>query len=136
MKRSLKIINDISELDKVMIFIEEMAVNWKIPVKEVFNINLVLEEMISNIIFYAFEDKSDHEILIEVDYNENNLKIMIEEEGKAFNLLEVPSPDFLDAGVEDRKVGGLGIHLIKTIMDKIEYKRTDDKNQTFLYKKI
>ena len=106
------------------------------PVKEVFSINLVLEEIISNIIFYAFDDKFDHEIHLEADYNNNILKIMIEEEGKEFNILKVPLPDHLDTGVENRKVGGLGIHLITTIMDKIEYERTGDKNQTFLYKKI
>ncbi|MCD4772853.1 MAG: ATP-binding protein [Bacteroidales bacterium] len=136
MKKNLKIKNNISELDKLVIFIEKMAEDWKIPVKEVFSINLVLEEIISNIIFYAFDDKFDHEIHLEADYNNNILKIMIEEEGKEFNILKVPLPDHLDTGVENRKVGGLGIHLITTIMDKIEYKRTGDKNQTFLYKKI
>lgn len=136
MKKNLKIKNNISELDKLVIFIEKMAEDWKIPVKEVFSINLVLEEIISNIIFYAFDDKFDHEIHLEADYNNNILKIMIEEEGKEFNILKVPLPDHLDTGVENRKVGGLGIHLITTIMDKIEYERTGDKNQTFLYKKI
>ena len=135
-KKTLKLVNDISELDKLVSFIEEMAGDWKIQDKDVFNINLVLEEIISNIIFYAFEDDLKHEIIVEVDYHKNYLEIMIEEDGKAFNILDVPAPDHLKADVEDRKIGGLGIHFVKKIMDKIEYKRIGDKNQTFLYKKL
>jgi len=132
----LVIKNNVSELEKVNIFVEEIASELKIPNNIIFNINLVLEEIISNIIFYAFDDNSNHEILIEAKLIDNDLQILIEDDGKAFNLLEAPPPTDLDAGIEDRNIGGLGIHFAKTLMDNIDYKRENNKNKIYLRKMI
>ncbi len=135
-KKKLIIKNNVSELEKVNIFVEKIADEWKIPEKFVFNINLVLEEIITNIIFYAFDDNSDHKILIEAKLLSNDLEILIEDDGKAFNLLEAPAPTDLNAGIEDRNIGGLGIHFIKSLMGNIDYKRENNKNKTYLRKKL
>lgn len=137
MFKNLKINNNISELNKVALFIENISDDWEIPVKEMLKINLVLEEIISNIIYYAFDDKSTHEINIHASIMENNiLKITIEDEGKEFNILEVPPPDNLNAEVEEREIGGLGIHFVKKFMDKIEYQRNENINKLSLFKNI
>ena len=135
-KKKLVIKNNVSELEKVNVFVEKIVTEWKIPDRLIFNVNLVLEEIILNIIFYAFDDKSDHEILIEAKLFDNDLQILIEDDGKAFNLLEAPAPTDLDAGIEDRNIGGLGIHFAKTLMDNIDYKRENNKNKTYLRKTI
>jgi phosphoserine phosphatase RsbU/P len=134
--KKLVIKNNVSELEKVNIFVEKIASEWKIPNNIIFNINLVLEEIVSNIIFYAFDDISEHEILIEAKLFNNELQILIEDDGKAFNLLEAPAPTDLDASIEDRNIGGLGIHFAKTLMDNIDYKRENNKNKTYLRKTI
>ncbi len=135
-KKKLVIKNNVSELERVNIYVEEIASEWNIPNNIIFNINLALEEIISNIIFYAFDDKSDHEILIEAKLFDNDLQILIEDDGKAFNLLEAPVYTDIDAGIEDRNIDGLGIHFTKTLMDNIHYKRENNKNKTYLSKII
>ncbi|MBI9039430.1 MAG: ATP-binding protein [Bacteroidales bacterium] len=135
-KNKLIIKNNVSELEKVSVFVEKIVKEFKIPDKLIFNINLVLEEIISNIIFYAFDDESDHEILIEAKLIEDDLHILIKDDGKAFNLLDAPAPTDLNAGIDDRSIGGLGIHFAKTLMDNIDYKRENDNNKIYLRKQI
>ena len=135
-KKKLVIKNNVSELERVNIYVEEIASEWNIPNNIIFNINLALEEIISNIIFYAFDDKSDHEILIEAKLFDNDLQILIEDDGKTFNLLEAPVYTDIDAGIEDRNIDGLGIHFTKTLKDNIHYKRENNKNKTYLSKII
>ena len=135
-KKKLVIKNNVSELERVNIYVEEIASEWNIPNNIIFNINLALEEIISNIIFYAFDDKSDHEILIEAKLFDNDLQILIEDDGKTFNLLEAPALTDLNAGIEERNIGGLGLHFAKTLMDNIDYKRDNNRNKIYLKKII
>ncbi len=135
-KNKLLIKNNVSELEKVSIFVEKIVSDFKISDKLIFNVNLVLEEIISNIIFYAFDDESNHEILIEAKLIDNDLQILIKDDGKAFNLLDAPVPTDLNAGIDDRNIGGLGIHFAKTLMDNIDYKRENNKNIIILRKQI
>jgi len=135
-KNKLIIKNNVSELEKVSVFVEKIVREFKIPKDLIFNVNLVLEEIITNIIFYAFDDESDHEILIEAKLIDNDLQILIEDDGKAFNLLDAPAPTDLNAGIDDRNIGGLGIHFAKTLMDNIDYRRENDNNKIYLRKQI
>lgn len=134
--KKLIIKNNIKELDNLNVFLEKMQADWKLPQKFIMNINLVLEEMISNIIFYGYDDKEQHQIEICFQREENGLHIRIMDEAGEFNPMEAPDPADLEKPAEERVVGGLGIHLMKNIMDRIEYKRENEKNILNLYKKI
>ena len=135
-KRELSIINDVAELHKVNAVIDEITADWALSKKVSMNINLVLEEVISNIIFYGFDDKKEH--LINIDFIKENmiLKIVITDVGYAFDPLSTKEFDGADKPVEEREVGGLGIHFVRTLMDQIEYTRLDNKNILTLIKKI
>jgi serine/threonine-protein kinase RsbW len=111
-------------------------VRWILPAAKTQEINLALEELVSNIIFYAYEDTFDHFIDIEFRKAEGAVVMKIEDDGKAFNILEADSPRDLSAPVEERGVGGLGIHFIRTFMNKIEYSRDNGKNVVTLTKEL
>ena len=64
------------------------------------------------------------------------ITMCIEDDAKEFNPLNIPEPDHLDKPLEHRRIGGLGIHFVKKIMDKIEYKRNNNKNILILTKNI
>ena len=134
--KQLMIKNDLSELFLVNGFLDRIAKELNFNEELLFDLKLVVEEIISNIIFYAFKDKSEHQINIEFEANGSHIIITIEDEGDAFNPANLPPPDGLDKPLEDRKPGGLGIHLVKTLMDSAEYKRKDGKNILVLKKKI
>lgn len=127
--------NQIGELTSLAGRIEELANEWKISPALVMNINLVIEEAVSNIIFYAFNDSEKHDIGISITLNKKMLTIMITDDGIPFNPLEQQQPD-ITLSAEERPVGGLGIFLISQIMDKMHYSREGDMNILTLNKSI
>lgn len=135
-KRQLKILNDVTELRKLHLACENLAEEWHLPEKVSMHINLVLEEAISNIFFYSYEDDNEHEILIDFIKKDDEIIIHVTDDGKAFDLLATKDFDDVDKSAEERKIGGLGIHFVKKLMDEVEYRREADKNILSLYKKI
>jgi sigma-B regulation protein RsbU (phosphoserine phosphatase) len=89
--------------------------------------NLVLDELISNIVFYAYDDGERHEIVLAFELAGGRLTVTIQDDGMPFNPFEVEPPD-TTAGLDERPIGGLGIHLVRQLMDKAIYQRRVDGN--------
>jgi len=127
--------NQIGELTALAEKIEKLAEQWVLTPALAMNINLVIEEALSNIIFYAFTDNDKHEIRISVSLTNNKLIIKITDNGIPFNPLVQQQPD-ISSPAEVRPVGGLGIFLISQIMDKMDYSRKNNQNILTLNKSI
>ena len=98
-------------------------------------INLVLEELFTNVVFYAFDDQLEHTINLGFTLiDQHQLMIRLEDDGKPFNLLEKKVDDVFDKPLEERQIGGLGIHFIREMMNSVEYQREDNKNIVILKK--
>jgi serine/threonine-protein kinase RsbW len=127
--------NNISEISKLAVIIDNLLEEWELPQTMAFNLNLVLEELISNIIFYAFDDDKEHHIAVAFSLDNNNIGIEIKDDGKAFDpLQENEASEEVGKSIEERKIGGLGIHFVKKLMDDIEYKRVKNNNILMLKK--
>jgi len=85
-----------------------------------------VEEVFVNIAYYAYEPSQDGYVDLSVTINENAV-IQFEDSGQPFNPLEGDAPD-LDTPIMEREIGGLGIHFVKNMMDKVEYVYADGKN--------
>lgn len=98
-----------------------------------FQIPLILEELTLNVIKHGFQsDGSEFEVAIESD--PDVIRIEITDGAQPFNpLTDAPVPD-TDASIEDRQVGGLGVHFARSIMDEMSYAREDGKNRVTLVK--
>jgi anti-sigma regulatory factor (Ser/Thr protein kinase) len=132
----LDIANDVSELEKVVSAVETLAEEWEIPPKVAMHLNLVLEEVVTNVMFYAYTDEHHHDIHIEFSRGDDNtLSVVVSDDGRGYNPLERPDDPGLDKPLEERKIGGLGIHFMKTFMDRVEYVRRDDRNVMTFTKK-
>ena len=127
--------NDIKELGKLCLILERFGDSHGFTQKAVFEINLVMEEVFTNIIQYGFTGKAEHVIHISVSFGDSAVVIRIEDDGIPFNPLKTAPPD-LDCTIEERDVGGLGIHLIKQYMDDIEYQRMGELNVLTIKKNI
>ena len=90
-------------------------------------INLALEEAVSNIMLYAYPEGEKGEIHIEARKEDNRITFVITDSGKPFDPTAVAEPD-ITLSAEDRAIGGLGIHLVKQIMDSVKYEYIDGKN--------
>jgi Anti-sigma regulatory factor (Ser/Thr protein kinase) len=134
MKKQLVIKNEIAEISRLALFIEELGEELELPMKLVMNLNLVLEEAVSNIILYAYPKKFDQDISIEAIKEDNALIFVITDTGVEFDPTQGGEVD-ITLPAEDRPIGGLGIYLIKKIMNEVEYQRIDGTN-VFTLKKI
>ena len=123
----------LENLEPMLDFLTEISKKHGVDTKKANQIRLAAEEVLINIINYAYLNNEGN---IEVDYTITEgmaLKIEISDSGIPFNPLALPEPD-ISVPIEKRKIGGLGIHLIRNIIDKVSYKREHDKNILTLIK--
>ena len=125
---SLRVKNDHAEMEMITSALESLAEedNWSSGL--LFHVNLALEELGLNIMDYGY-DGGSHEIEIDVISEEDSVTIEIVDDGRPFDpLTDTPAPD-LDSSVEDRRIGGQGVHLVRALMDEVVYRREAGKNR-------
>jgi anti-sigma regulatory factor (Ser/Thr protein kinase) len=132
---SFELKRDLSELDILCQNLEAFGQKFGLSQKLIFEINLALDELFTNIISYGFQDEKEHIVKVTLAPENDQLCLCIEDDGKPFNPIEFESPD-VACSVEKCKIGGLGIHIMKKLMDEICYERCGDKNVLSLKKKI
>ena len=136
MKETLKLKNDMAELNKLHSFIEKLGRKLCLPKKYIIETTLALEEVVSNIIAYAYGNRKDHVIKISVIPPVNgSLVLRVEDSGRPFNPLNVAEPD-LTYELETCDIGGLGIHLVRKLMDDVSYDYRERKNVLEMKKSI
>ncbi len=128
----LKVETNPSELERISAAVEDIGQRENWPAQFIFRVNLVLEELGLNIMSYGYGEEGLHEFEITLTSEADVLRIEVTDDGRPFDPLnEAPEPD-LDASVDDRQVGGLGIHLVRTMVDEMSYRREQDKNHLTL----
>ncbi len=123
-------------LDSMIDFVSRHARIAGLSRQECYDVQLGSEEVFNNIIHYAYpaDTTGTVEILCSTGENAARLSIIVNDSGVAFNPLQLPLPD-ITAPVEQRRVGGLGIFLLKKMFDTIVYERSENKNILKLIKK-
>ena len=132
---SFKLSNHLSELDTLRKKVEQFGTRLGIPEKTIFEVNLIIDELFSNIVSCGFRDNGIHWVTIHISLLEDALHIRVEDDGVPFNPKASQKPD-LECPMEERRIGGLGIHLVTELSDKISYYRKGGKNILVLEKKI
>ena len=134
-KYSFTLKSNLSELETLCQQMEKFGQSLGLTKKCIFEINLALDELFTNIISYGFADDDEHMIKVTLTPQNKTLCLCIEDDGLPFNPIDAQQPD-LECTVEDCKIGGLGIHLIRNLMDDICYERCGDRNVLTLKKSI
>ncbi len=97
--------------------------------------DLALDEILTNLVSYAFRDGARHRIDVKLDFSGKRFSIEVRDDGIAFNPLDIPPPN-LEGELGERDVGGLGMHFVRNIADEITYRREANWNILRLSKKI
>lgn len=129
-----KFIAENKELNNVIDFIHN-ELEKDVDMKTITKIDLVIEEIFVNIASYAYEKEKRGTVTINIEHQDNKIIITFEDEGIPFNPLLVKDPD-IKQSVEDRKPGGLGIYMVKKMMDNVEYMYRDNKNILIIEKNL
>jgi serine/threonine-protein kinase RsbW len=123
-------------LSEIRDFVSGNALEAGIPSSTIDNIILAVDEACTNIIKHAYKLSPKGEIIIRIDYDEEKFTITIIDYGKSFEPDRIPRPDLQKYYLEHR-VGGLGMYLMKSLMDNVEYITVPGKyNQVLLSKNI
>lgn len=135
MEKSIIIANEISEINKLNDFIEDIGNEFSLSPDVIFNLNLVLEEAVVNVINYAYPKEEHESIYLSAKMHEGSIIIVLTDTGKEFDPTTVPDAD-VTLSAEDRQIGGLGIFLIRQIMNEVKYERIEGKNILTLEKRL
>ena len=135
MEKTIILANEISEISRLYDFVEELGNEFSLSPDVTFNLNLVLEEAVVNIINYAYPNEEHESIYLSARLHEGSIVLVLTDTGKEFDPTMVPDAD-ISLSAEDRQIGGLGIFLIRQIMNEVKYERIEGKNILTLEKKL
>lgn len=127
--------NRTTELQRLAMELERFAQSHRIPERDLHALSLALDEVVTNTISYGYDDQETHEIRVGVTLANGRLSAEVEDDGRPFNPLTAPPPD-LTGTVDERPVGGLGVHLVRSLMEQVDYRRESGKNHLIMSKRL
>ena len=135
MRKEICIKNQIGELERVNQFVEEIGEELGLDMELQMNLNLVMEEMVSNVIFYAYPEGKTAEIELLAESDGKELTFVLSDQGREFDptMKEDADPN---VNPIEREIGGMGIYIVKNIMNKVTYQRLQGKNLLTMKKEI
>lgn len=128
-------ISDRSELTKLEGFTEDFAQGSGLSDKDLFALQIIVEELVTNVIDYGGVPAGEHAVRVDLSAEDGELLIRITDRGAEYNPLLREDPD-VTLSAEERPIGGLGVHFCKKLTDAQEYERRDGCNVLTLRKKL
>lgn len=126
---------DLKEIERLNRIVRLFGDLHEVPGRTLYAVNLALDEVVTNIVLHGFDDATNQDVEARLVVKDGVITAEIEDGGRAFNPLEAPVPN-LTASLDERTLGGLGIHLVRSLMDKVEYRREGSKNVLTVRKRI
>jgi serine/threonine-protein kinase RsbW len=134
-RTGIRIANRIEEMQLVANKVEAFGRDHGLPQSAVNDLNVALDEVITNVISYGYTDAADHAIEVALSYDGTDVTVIVTDDGKPFDPLQAPPPK-LGASLKTRRVGGLGIHFVRSLMDQCSYSRSNGRNELTLRKRV
>ncbi|MCH8474401.1 MAG: ATP-binding protein [Opitutales bacterium] len=127
--------NSLAELASLAKALEDFGQRENLPPAVIGPLNLALDELFTNIVQHGYPPGKEGRIFLQLRKNENSVEALLQDQAPAYNPFEAPDPD-LESPIESRPIGGLGVHLVKELMDHWEYRRDSDQNTIILRKNL
>ena len=127
-KLTLHLRTKLDQLERIYEAVDELGESEAWPSGMVYQVKLVLEELGVNIVTHGYANAPEHEFQVVLDSDPEALTIELQDEGPTFNPLTDSAEPDIESGLDDRPVGGLGIYLVRTMMDELSYRRENGKN--------
>ena len=131
----LRLTNKLAEIDRCLAALGEICERFELPTEIQNNFSVVLDDLLNNVINYAYEEHGEHIIDVILSTDGQRFIVSVTDEGVEFDPFARREPD-VSSSLDDREIGGLGIHLIRNLMDDYSYRRVGGKNVTTLMKRL
>jgi serine/threonine-protein kinase RsbW len=129
----IRIANDLSEIARVADMVDSFGARHNLPNEVIVALNVSLDEILNNIISYAYEDAGRHDIVVRLELRAGSVEAIVEDDGRAFDPLAVAPPDLES---KPRAIGGVGLHFVRKLTDEQGYARRDGINRFRLMKRL
>jgi serine/threonine-protein kinase RsbW len=128
--------NDLQELSKLESFLNGLSDLGGMDERTIFHLNLVCDELVTNTILYGYKEGEEGQRMIRIEaiVSPEWLELRITDDAAAFDPLERPMPD-LTLSIDEREIGGLGIHFVRQVMDEVSYEHLDGLNVLHMKKR-
>lgn len=135
MKRELTFKNEEQELNRVAEFMETVCDELQLDMHVAMKLQVAIEEMVTNVIFYAYPEGTSADITLTAESDDKELALVLSDSGKPFDPTAKEDAD-IDVNPMDRDQGGMGILIVKNIMNEVTYQRLGEMNQLTMKKKL
>jgi anti-sigma regulatory factor (Ser/Thr protein kinase) len=115
--------------------VDRIALDLRLPRDVVTDLRIVLDEVVTNILKYAYPDQAQHDIQLRCEVRGGWLETTVEDDGIAFNPLQAPEPD-VASPLESRRLGGLGVHFMKSLTSSVSYERVGGHNRLRIRQRV
>ena len=131
----LELRNRLGDLARLERGLARFAVEQRLAPRDLHSLNLVLDEIVTNLIEHAYDDEAEHAIRIRLALSDGELCVEVEDDGRPFDPLAAPPPE-LASEPRQRRIGGLGLHFVRRSVDALEHRREGGRNLLCLRKRI
>lgn len=132
---SIQVAIDVRDIERLNKLVRQFGELHEIPSRTLYAVNLALDELVTNVVLYGFDTPESGSLTVQIAVAGPELVASVVDDGKPFNPLDVKPPD-LNAPLEERDLGGLGVHLVRSLMDHVSYSRDEGKNVLTVRKRI
>ena len=126
---------DLREIERLHRLVRQFGDLHEVLSRALYAVNLALDEVVTNVVRHGFDDPAGQEVVARLTARNGEITTEVCDSGRAFNPLDAPAPN-LEAPLAERSLGGLGIHLVRSLMDGLEYRRENGKNVLTMRKRI
>lgn len=127
------IANRLDEIARLAETVDTFCNHNRLEPATAYAVNLALDELLTNTISYGYSDEAEHRIEVALSVKDGNLLVRVRDDAIAFDPTALAAPE-LEADLEERSVGGLGVYFVHTLMDAVSYQRVDDHNELTMVK--
>jgi len=131
----IRLSNRLDELDRLHAFVAQFSSTSRLSAEIAFALGLAIEELVTNVILHGYDDAAEHEIGVSLSLEAGTVVVELEDDGRPFDSTRTSAVD-LSPDPQRRKIGGLGLHFVRSAMDEVTYHRSGNRNHLLMKKRI
>jgi anti-sigma regulatory factor (Ser/Thr protein kinase) len=134
-RTEIRLCNRLHELDRLHTLVAQFCFTAGLSTEIAFALNLAIEELVTNVILHGYEDAAEHTIVVALSVEAGTVVVEMEDDGRSFDSAQAPAVD-LSLDPQQRRIGGLGLHFVRSTMDEVTYHRRGNRNHLLMKKRV
>jgi serine/threonine-protein kinase RsbW len=134
-RTEIRLCNRLHELDRLHTLVAQFSSTSRLSTEIAFALSLAIEELVTNVILHGYDDAAEHTIVVALSLDAGAVVVEMEDDGRSFDSTQAPAVD-LSLDPQQRRIGGLGLHFVRSTMDEVTYQRRGNRNHLLMKKHI